>query len=358
MALVGYSDSEGSDSETPNVAPIQIKPATRAPKSGFQKVVDPIAPRKIKVDLPTVKPEVKDEEERPAKKARTGGLGGFNSFLPAPKRTAEKKPGLGSGVNLRTGAEPAFSRERVEPDVPTPSEPKSEGTKAKDGSGTAPASVEEEKPKEVKIVGNAMRFKPLSVANKRQKKKPVTLPPRTGGLAAPVAQAATQAPVAPPPKKKISLFSVTQDDIAAEPEITPAEYQPILADPLPDQPEETVVSTSYQQAPIQTDPDSLDAIASDLNLSASARRQLFGRNRDVAAAVNIKHFDMEEEYSSNEVLRQQGQAQEHRAVKAVAPGKHSLQQLVNAASTQKEALEDKWAEGKRNKAEGGSRYGW
>ena len=105
-------------------------------------------------------------------------------------------------------------------------------------------------------------------------------------------------------------------------------------------------------------PNSLSAIADDIGLSAAARRQLFGRNKDAAAAANILHLNMEEEYARNEEIRAQGQAVEHRAVKAVAPGKHSLQQLVNVASTQKEALEDAWAEGKRNKAEGGSRYGW
>jgi hypothetical protein len=35
-----------------------------------------------------------------------------------------------------------------------------------------------------------------------------------------------------------------------------------------------------------------------------------------------------------------------------------LQQLVNSASTQKEALEDAWAQGRRNKAEAGSHYGF
>lgn len=361
MALVGYSDSEGSDNEAPNVATVQAKPASRAPKAAFQKVVDPSGARKIKVDLPTVKPEVK-EEERPAKKVRTGGFGGFNSFLPAPKRTAEaKKPGLGSGVSLRTGAEPAFSRERVEPDLPTFSESKHDTTDTVSGLPKVP--VEDEKPKEVKMVGNAMRFKPLSVANKKQKKKPINLSSKSASPAPFTTQAKAQpteqqVPIAPPPKKKVSLFSVTQDEEASVPAEPVTEYQPILADPIPEDTQDNFASTSYAPPPTQNNSNPLDAIAGDLNLSAAERRQLFGRNKGGAAAPTIMHFDMEAEYAHNEQLRQQGQAQEHRAVKAIAPGKHSLQQLVNAASTQKEALEDKWAEGKRNKAEGGGRYGW
>ena len=48
-------------------------------------------------------------------------MAGFNSFLPAPKRPAAasggssiggiSRGGLGSGVSLKTGATPAFSRE-------------------------------------------------------------------------------------------------------------------------------------------------------------------------------------------------------------------------------------------------------
>ncbi|KAF1344922.1 mitotic checkpoint regulator, MAD2B-interacting-domain-containing protein [Delphinella strobiligena] len=361
MALVGYSDSEGSDNESPNIAPVKAKPASRAPKPAFQKVVDLSGARKIKVDLPTVKPEVM-EEERPAKKARTGGFGGFNSFLPAPKRTAEaKKPGLGLGVSLRTGAEPAFSRESIEPDLPIFSELKDETSERVSGLPAVP--VEDEKPKEVKMVGNAMRFKPLSVANKKEKKKSTNLSSQSASPAPPVAQAQAQPleqqiHVAPPSKKKVSLFSVTQEEEASVPVEPVTEYQPILADPIPENSQDNFASTSYVQPPTQNNPNSLDAIAGDLNLSAAERRQLFGRNKGGAAAPTILHFDMEAEYAHNEQLRQQGQAQDHRAVKAIAPGKHSLQQLVNAASTQKEALEDKWAEGKRNKAEGGGRYGW
>jgi len=362
MGLVGYSDSEGSDDETPTTAPVAPKPVPRAGKSGFHKVIDPAAPRKIKVELPSVKAEAKEEEERPAKKARTGGLAGFNSFLPAPKRTAEKKSGLGAGVNLRTGAEPAFSRERVEPDLPAP--PALDSSREGVESQVAPAThVGEEETNDVKMVGNAMRFKPLSVANKKAKKKPTNLPPRNELSASQKSQsAASPASELPPTKKKVSLFSVAQEQ-PPESELEPNStvYQPILAETTPlGSFEEVSDAASFQpvSAPAPANPNSLDAIAADLNLSESARRQLFGRNKDAAAAAKIMHFDMEQEYASNEVLRQQGQAQEHRVAKAVAPGKHSLQQLVNAASTQKEALEDKWAEGKRNKAEGGSRYGW
>ena len=75
-------------------------------------------------------------------------------------------------------------------------------------------------------------------------------------------------------------------------------------------------------------------------------------------SMNIAHFNMDAEYASNEHLRQAGEVVEHRAVKAIAPGKHSLQQLVNNARSQQDAMEDKWADGRREKGEGGAKYGW
>lgn len=359
MALVGYSDSEGSDSETPNVAPVPAASKPAAKKLNFQKLVDPSAPRKIKVDLPTIQPEA-EADAPPAKKARTAGkFGGFNSFLPAPKRANDAKKGLGSGVNLKTGAEPAFSRERVEPDpsafAPAPA---TEDNKDETDTSTLPAPFQDEAPREVKPVGNAMKFKPLSVARNKKPMKKKILPNVAPAAQSPAAPTTAEAPKAPAPKPKVSLFSVTQADTTPSSAAPIADYQPLLAEPTPSTSTETYDSTTYVPTPVPTDPNSLTSIADDLQLSASERRRLFGRNAASASAINVTHLNMDEEYNNNEQLRAAGQAVEHRAVKAVAPGKHSLQQLVNSASTQKEALEDAWAQGRRNKAEAGSHYGF
>ncbi|GAB7351816.1 hypothetical protein MBLNU459_g2383t1 [Dothideomycetes sp. NU459] len=379
MALVGYSDSEGSDSEPQFAAPGPSKlaaPSASRPasKPAFQKVIDPSAPRKIKVDLPSIKPDGAHEGAPPAKKPRTAGtFSGFNSFLPAPKRAAEasngRKAGLGSGVNLRTGAEPAFSRERPGPAGTEGVEPRGPTAETSDALHREPTAQEAlpevEKPNEVKTVGNAMKFKPLSVARKKVPKKKLSSLPSDNATAPapqaalPATQPSTQpAPQAQPrPKTKVSLFSVAQDDDVPS-DHTSGEYQPLLSETQVASAPSELPDPSRSTASAHANPTSLDAIADDLNLSASARRQLFGRNKDAAGAAKVMHFNIDEEYKANEVLRAQGEAVEHRAVKAIAPGKHSLQQLVNAASTQKEALEDAWAAGKRNKAEGGSKYGW
>jgi hypothetical protein len=102
----------------------------------------------------------------------------------------------------------------------------------------------------------------------------------------------------------------------------------------------------------------LNNVADDLNLSKSERRQLFGRNAP-SADSRVLTFNTDQEYAHNQALAEtELAATQHNPVRAIAPGKHSLQQLVNAAASQKDALEESFASGRRNKKEAGSRYGW
>src|SRR5262245_25978138 len=112
MNLVAYSDSE-SDSET---NPVQEQPAkseksSTKPAPKVAKLIDRANPSKIKVSLPSATDTTADDADtRPAKRARTGGGLNISAFLPAPKNTGPKARGLGRGVNLKTGATPAFER--------------------------------------------------------------------------------------------------------------------------------------------------------------------------------------------------------------------------------------------------------
>ncbi|KAI9678966.1 MAG: hypothetical protein M1829_001951 [Trizodia sp. TS-e1964] len=375
MGLVDYSDSENSDIETARLPKANAKPA-------FQKAVDPANSHKIRVNFPTPNVSASDDknpDEPPSKKPRTGGggLGGFNSLLPAPKRSnqiVEKNAsGLGKGVNLKTGALTSFSRE-PEPDttaatalvgnpVPTPT-----------GSGES-SSVSEAPPltrqnvEPIKKLGTPTMFRPLSVARKPIKKKPSTFSSTDSAKAVPSENAET--------KTKISLFSIEKEN-ATDPIPVPANgpYQPMILNPAAShlsssgqqQFEESDIGgqdSSSISEPVMSHAPTLDSIAGELNLSASARRQLFGRKgqassklQATAAPITVINFNTDQEYAANESLRAAGETVQHNPVKAIAPGKHSLKQLVNAASTQKDALEEHFASGRRNKKEAGSKYGW
>ncbi|PNS16132.1 hypothetical protein CAC42_4533 [Sphaceloma murrayae] len=360
MALVGYSDSEGSDADAPSAPKPSSVP--KAGKPAFEKLVESTGPRKIKVDLPKVASTIDTNGERPTKRLRTGGgLSGFNALLPAPKRTAEtgKRTGLGSGISLRTSSAAAFSREPA--DDRTANDDDSEPTRNRnitDGTGGIDTKTKPAGSEEVKIVGNAMRFRPLSVANKKKAKttKSRESVASISPSVAAEAKGTTSEPSVAPPKAKVSLFSVSQEDKEPNKSSAVDAYEPMF-----DRAEEVAESagqTYDTDQPAVPDPNSLDAVAADLNLTAADRRRLFGRNGQGAQAVSISNFNTDAEYTKNEQLRAAGEAVQHRAVRAVAPGKHSLKQLVNMASNQKEALEDAWAEGKRNRGEAGNKYGW
>jgi hypothetical protein len=414
MNLIAYSDSE-SDGEAPPAPKSALK---QAPKPSFQKVVDRSNPGRIKVNLPGA-PQSRGEKDDieadapPAKKPRLGGasaFGGFNSFLPAPKKpavavsTASAAPGkrglgkgLASGVNLKTGAEPAFKREsraeveeydengnliKKEPmnkadfrallNLPTPkNESKDESMKDAPSDTTIPESIPAPKPA-------APRFVPMSVG-KGKKKKPVAPRPAVAspddGKVAALGTSSTQAPAAPapPPRKpKVSLFGVSQDTAAPTNVSSSGAYQPMLygaedeADaPIPDEAfDGQPAYQAAQHAPLGNSAaasNDLTGIASELKLSEAERRQLFGKRGREAdfSSARIVEFNTDTEYAHNEKLRQQGEQVQHNALKSISgTGKNSLRSLISAASTQKDALEEHFATGYRNKKEAGNKYGW
>ncbi|KAJ5375750.1 hypothetical protein N7517_007756 [Penicillium concentricum] len=364
MVLVGYSDSEGSDAEPDTTPAPQFTKAKKIDsKTGFQ--VDRNNPRRIRMAIPEIKPEhpsSEDPEDGPRKKARLGGggLAGFNSFLPAPKRTAEKKAPVATArkaFSLKTGAGPGFDRsadaemrndyafEDLAGDAGTTSAP---GSSKADTPSDAPETMKN--PVEVKLQGNPMIAETCSTST--------ASPPSASAPA--------------PPKPKVSLFSLSSET-TSQPDPAPgpsATYQPLVynAEGEEEEPaagpvlaEPTQIAMDRSTATVSTNPtSSLDSIANDLNLSKAERRQLFGRNANVTSSQSqVRTFNTDEEYASNKVLAEGELAgAQHNPVRSIAPGKHTLQQLLNVASSQKEALEESFATGRRNKKEAGSKYGW
>lgn len=393
MLLVEYSDSDNSDVEGPQAphAPADSKATPNSHKPAFQKVVDRSNPHKIRVNLPTIAKSRKDDgedgSEPPSKRAKVASnkFSDFNSLLPAPKKAPAlnggngvKRGGLGSGINLKTGATPGFNRDdgsRMDgpggDEQRREAEPSNSSTASRDDHNTdlQEPALTITLNSEPKIQGNPMMFKPLSVARKPKKTTSSAGTQQAPNQAFPVPQLSGVTP-------KISLFS-TGD--MQEPQNqglgTTGEYQPMIylpSNPKPDPSppfsqdieasESLEVSNDYLARTNYNDQDqssqSLDTIASDLNLSASSKRQLLGRQRNNPSNINIVNFNTDQEYAANEMLRQAGEQVQHNPVRAIAPGKHSLKQLVNAATNQKEALEEQFALGRRNRKEAGGKYGW
>jgi hypothetical protein len=397
--LVSYSDSEGSDDDESQPSKEEAPKPSVATKQSFQKVVDRSNPSKIRVNLPTAKAtgaqedQTAKDDERPAKRARTdgggGGLfGGLSSFLPAPKRSGNAAPsavpdvvanaksggnrplgrGLGKGVNLRTGSAPAFSRERP---VFEPSSEETGRTYVPVTQKDTPAAGAASEP-QIKLVGKVTRFMPLSVArNAKKKKEGKSTASRTAAVTSKDKDATEVSLPKPitPPKPKVSLFSIGKPEEpisipADELEDTEEPDDDFLGDTDKDNasvPPEVYDQASYEQSSFQAGGGShtLDSIATDLSLDEASRRQLFGRrNKGSDIPINLVNFNTDAEYAANEAIRASGETAQHNPVRAIQPGKHNLKQLVNAATSQRDALEESWAAGKRKKNDAGNRYGW
>ncbi|KAJ5923915.1 hypothetical protein N7466_008102 [Penicillium verhagenii] len=391
MALVAYSDSEGSDAE-PDITPVPVVDKSKKSDAGAGFQVDRSNPRKIRVALPGLKSEQHTDQDiedgRAPKKARLGGgLGGmssgFNSFLPAPKRVAEKKAPVATTrkiFGLKTGATPGFDRQ-------ADAEFKNElANITAEGDGTGediPAagslgqtvgttdSVQFQKTEigEVKLQGNPMMFRPLSVANRNKRNTNKAASSASRKLPTPANVQITEnpsTPAPPPPKPKVSLFSISSTDSSSQadlPSTATGTYEPLVYTTQPEAgpalAPESALDAPYSNPTAAAGPHSLENIADDLNLSKSERRQLFGRNA-APTDSQVRTFNTDKEYAYNRAMAATELAgTQHQPVRTMnTAGKHSLQQLVNAATSQKEALEENFATGKRNKKEAGSRYGW
>ena len=393
MALVSYSGSEESDSDAKVASQHTSKPPSAPRRPAFQKVVDRSVPHKIEVHLPDVSKSASGgldvEKGPPAKRLRLGAgpIADFNSLLPAPKRAPASREVLslngtgkeasGRAASLKTGAKPGFDREspvatatigEVMPAEDLDGIAEAQQRRSADIEGTMLPEDQASEPQKKPIPA---MFRPLSVG-KKPKNKWTESHEETGIVKRPGrAQVKEVAPV-----KKTSLFfagggAEAQSEFSSD----MGEYRPMLYKPVQHSgdeqskafnsvtPEENRFENKASNEPkepkeLHETSQSLDTVAADLNLSASAKRQLFGRNKKKWSEVSIVKFDTDREYAANELLRQAGEQAQHNPVRSIAPGKHSLKQLVNAASHQKDALEEHFATGKRNKREAGSKYGW
>lgn len=416
MGLVEYSDSD-SDGESRPISPPPAAAASQpAKKQGFQKLVDKSNPGRICVNLPSVSADPEDAtavQVPAAKRLKTGGsrFSGFGSSLPPPKATKSNLPGGSSGnptprvgVSLKTSGEAAFNRDT--------SVDRSHGISGTGGLGsfldsptaTAPATAtptapaqpsippEQKSEDEVKLIGKALMFKPLSVARKPSKKvggpkkaaaAPVTASHRGASeqpacAGTPGSPTKEESPMARQVnKKKMSLFSVEDDahGMAPPPEdINPYDAAAWCGHDQSTLPGEDVLDdhasqqhhAGYTQPPVQRpgypEPTSLDSIADDLNLDPAARRELFGRGGapSMATAKSVINFNLDQEYQHNEKLRQSGvlEQQQHNPLRAIKPGKHSLQQLVNQVQSQRDALEENFAKNRATQKQSGAKYGF
>ncbi|KAF3207808.1 hypothetical protein TWF106_011622 [Orbilia oligospora] len=393
MALVSYSDSEGSDTESAPSAPSLPPPKAKSSLSSFlpppskkRKLVDDTkpntastGPRKIKIELPKITPDVDDIDASSSSSSRarigksTGGSG-MLSFLPAPKRT---------GVEA---AKVAQESEKEEKKVTAATAAESDSAPRMLGGGI----------KKMEYAGTGMDFQPTveddpetstftppppAATGEVLTKPPVEIKPAgpiQGRAIQPffkkstTKKKATTKPtdVTKVEEKKVSLFSLgsalNERPLATSTTLTAAEYKPLLVEEsAPAVEDEVPVEESYQQE-VYTETSyqpalgaqTFQSISEEVGMDEAEMRMFMGR-RGRNAEIKLVDFNVDKEYEKNEAARAAGElAPERNVVRSIKPGKHQLTSLLNAAQSQRAALEESFAEGRRNKKEAGSKYGW
>lgn len=350
-----------------------------------------------------------------------GGLGeGLASMLPAPKKrviaasdvslsastrgvglgVARKERLLGGGAARREdeglvvmpgegdgegGLEGDMGEDIAGPTPPPPEVPPVENNEEKKQTGNGEA--------EVKKIAPVTQFMPQGVGRKTIqpasafRKKKVTGPGRNGvgTVARGETTGAAVATGGGEPKSKVSLFGAAPSISAlSKPpgsRQSAKDYKPLLITSLSEPPapstlnplsaEETPTTYDHngrsgypyeQSFPELSETNSLATLATQIGLDNAAMRQLFGRDHSRGKIpTNIATFDVNTEYASNTLLAKNEAAvaaMSVNPVRSIAPGKHQLTQLLNAAQQQKGALEEHFADGKRNRREAGGKYGW
>ncbi|KAF3915419.1 hypothetical protein AA313_de0209168 [Arthrobotrys entomopaga] len=391
MALVSYSDSEGSDTESPAPAPAPSLPPPK-PKSSLSSFLPPPSkkrklvaeanpdtsgPRKIKIDLPKITP-LQDDESSTSSRSKIGksaGGSGMLSFLPAPKRTgaeavkvaqeAEKQTSTDTAAAASTSSHTTASAPRtlggglkrmeyagtgmdMRPTVEDdPDEPRSANDNSANIANTPPAEPKPSGP----VKGRAIQ----PFFRKAMAKKPMK--PGTGS-------------VGKVEEKKVSLFSLgsalNEKPLAST--ISTGEYKPILIEdtPAPAVEDDGDVPTgeAYERAKEAQDyrdiqgPQTFQSISEEVGMDEASMRMFMGR-RGRNAEIKLVDFNVDQEYANNEAARKAGElAPEKNVIRSIKPGKHQLTSLLNAAQSQRTALEESFAQGRRNKKESGSKYGF
>ena len=102
---------------------------------------------------------------------------------------------------------------------------------------------------------------------------------------------------------------------------------------------------------------------SDLELIAqygSKRERMLDANANGdGSSIKVVDFNVQEEYENNLAAKASGELTEMQApLRSVAPGRHSLTQLLGVAHSQKEQYEEHFAQGLRNRKESKKQYGF
>ncbi|KAL1747581.1 mitotic checkpoint regulator, MAD2B-interacting-domain-containing protein [Schizophyllum fasciatum] len=400
LGLEGYGSGSDSDSDV-ETTPQPAKPAASNASSSTSKLSLPppkssqprAGTKKVKIGLPSLKPNAEDEddlesEKPPAKKPRlapgsAGGRSGLLSMLPAPKEANPKPPapervlggGKGKGLVFHTRSTAPVGEDNA--DAPAASIATAPEPEVKEAAPASPAPAA------------APMFMPTNVGSKR--KANVSL--EEHGVGRSTAAKPPTISAAPPidffslgaasrPLPTASTSSAASSSSTAAPIVSSRSAAPDIPTFQPPEPTPTDPYPGYYQLPsgkweaydsayYQTFYQKWQA-EYDAHVRALERGQVRGfedmdeaRMGEVDAAAEMERAKVEVKLREERKALSRGAAafteQPKMKITAsklsgVARSRHQLATMLHEAYNNREALEEKIAEGRRNRKEAGNKY--
>jgi len=164
-----------------------------------------------------------------------------------------------------------------------------------------------------------------------------------------------------PGRQKINLFPVGEElniPRVRESEADPNFYKPITERPRYPEPEKVTDNDASANSGLQTQSNQgWNEADQELIAKFGSKRDRIGNGK--GSDIKIVDFNVREQYESNETARVSGELSEMPTpLRAIAPGRHSLTQLLNVVHAQKDKYEEHFAQGVRNRRESRKQYGF
>ncbi|ESK97025.1 hypothetical protein Moror_6603 [Moniliophthora roreri MCA 2997] len=388
LGLEGYGSGSDSDDNTLQAPPPKLKkPTTTVKSSSSLSLPAPSggtkAKRKVAIGLPELKPaeneDQVDDGERAAKKPRLeagAGRSSLLSMLPAPKQKAPVLPapervlGAGKGPGLVFNARPAASAPH-ENGEEAQDDDGDEGSIQKDNSAAAPPSS---------TSSSSVAFLPPSLKKGRSnislEEGKSRAPPRTvpSKPAAPAVDFFSLGSSSTSPAPNVPSSPSSSVTISSAPDLPTFEPpEPSMNDPYP----------GYYQLPSGQWAAHDPVVYEKFRKKWENEYNAHVRALEKGTAKGFEAYDrgdVEEVDAAKEMEKAKEEIKEREERKAitktaqgapekpkmnitaskmsgVARSRHQLATMLNEAYMNREALEEKIAEGRRNRKEAGNKYG-
>ena len=165
---------------------------------------------------------------------------------------------------------------------------------------------------------------------------------------------------AKPTKALPNLFSFQEQSLQKPRPATSQDYVPVMLEKKDEEEEAKEGNVEPSTLSERIDNSSLYNLASQSGLNYDEISKYESRrNQSSNEKIKVLDFNVDDFYQQNDELREKGLLDANkRPVQGLGGGKHQITTLLRSAMQNKDELEEMFAQGRRNKAAAGSKYGF